>query len=209
MPRAPTLLRAAAAAAAAYTTAAAAAGARTLDGCPCVGECARTIDGFLTPWCYTSPSPPEPPPQAYCGKYSSTRRAYWAECAANVTGSGGFVASHPVTTFSELAGVMATSAVALCAALMGAAGVVAAALTSPRRALPWLPCAALALGGCQGVCVGGPIAAILAFLYLSIPYAIDYEVAVGLGVVVGLLAVYASLGRHARAHAAPHACEYE
>ena len=197
-------------AAAAARRAAAAGGALTLDGCPCVGECARTIDGFLVAWCYTSPpSPPLTVPPAFCGKYSASRRAYWAECVVNVTGAGLGGAAHPVTTFHEMASIMTLSAVALCGALMGAAGVVAAALTSPRRALLWLPCASLVLGGCQGFCVGAPLAVVLAFLYLSIPYAIDYEVAVGLGVVVGLLVVYGSLGRHGRAYAAPHACEFE
>lgn len=178
----------------------------TVDGCECLGDCARTIDGFLTPWCYTSST--DPPPGQYCGKYSQSRRAYWAECVPNVNISG-TTQTRYVTTFSEMSSVMTISSTAICGALYGIAGCVASMLTSPKRTLYWLPFASLLLGACQGFFVGAPFAVILSFLYLSIPYAIDWDVAVALGTALAVLVVYASLGRHQKPFEPPHASEFE
>ena len=177
----------------------------TTDGCPCYGDCARTIDGFFTPWCYTSPTDP-PSDGTYCGKFSSTRRAYWAECIVNVTG----VSEHYfLTTFNDMTTVMLVSSTALCGALYCIAGCIASLLTSPQRTVLWLPLASMMLGACQGFFIGAPFAVILSFLYLSIPYAIDFQVAVSLGLAVAVMVVYLGMGRHHKPFEAPHASEYE
>jgi hypothetical protein len=176
----------------------------TTDGCECLGECKRTLDGFLVAWCYTSVV--DPPPGNYCGKFSASRNAYWAECVVNVTSTN---SGHYLTTFNEMVQVMAVSTTALCGILFGVAGCIASVLTSPRKTALWLPVVSAALGAFQGFFVGAPFAVFVAFLYLSIPYAIDFAVALNLGVAVALLVVYMGLGRHHRPFDAPHPAELE
>ena len=183
-------------------------GAVTVEGCPCLSDCARTIDGFLTAWCYTTLA--DPPAldtgESYCGKWSSSRRAYWSECIVNVTGAN---EHYFLTTFQDMATVMAVSSTAICATLYCLAGCIASFLTSPQKTVYWLPLASAFLGGCQGFFIGAPFAVILSFLYLSIPYAIDFEVTVSLGIAVAVLVVYLGMGRHHKPHEAPHASEFE
>lgn len=186
--------------------AAAQSGAVTVDGCACVGDCKRTLDGFLYSWCYTSGV--DPPPGVYCGRFSPSRRAWWAECEVNVTGAdGGSVAPH-LTTFPAMATTMTVATVATCGVLYCAAGCAASLLISPRRTLLWLPWLAMTLGVCQGLSVGAPFAVIVAFLYLSLPYAIGFDVAVSLGTAVAVLVAYWGLGRHYKPVEPPHASEY-
>ena len=53
---------------------------------------------------------------------------------------------------------------------------------------------------CQALFVAAVFAACIAFLYLSMPYALELPVAVALGVACALMLLYASLGRqYARA----------
>jgi len=171
----------------------------TLHGCLCYGACERTIDSPFVPWCATTASVDEGAAgnvTAACAfaTYSPSRHAYWEACVQNVTGVAA-AATAPLTTFEAMWTTMTGAAVAgtaLAYALMGCA---ASLLTSPRRTLWWLPEAAALFGAAQGLVVGGAFSAVLAFLYLSFPTAIDRSVALALGVAMALLLAYGALGR--------------
>lgn len=171
----------------------------TTHGCLCFGVCERTIDSPFVPWCTTTPSQDEGARgnvTAACAfaAYSPSRHAYWEACVQNVSGVAP-TATVPLTTFEAIWTTMTGAAVAgtaLAYALMGCA---ASLLTAPRRTLWWLPEAAALFGAAQGLVVGGAFSAVLAFLYLSFPTAIDRSVALALGLAMALLLSYGALGR--------------
>lgn len=182
-------------------------------GCVCLGNCDRTIDSPFTPWCYTSDHGITVMPdngQQFCGRYSLARQAFWDECSINVTtGGGGDTGSLHLSTFQDMWSYMTIAATAATAAGYCIMGCIASVVTSPRRTLWWLPISAATLGGCHGFLIGSIFAAIVSFMYLSMPYAINVNVAVSLGMGVAVMLTYGGLGRYSRKAAAPHASEYE
>ena len=179
----------------------------TLGGCECEGDCTRTInfDSLTSPWCYTA----APGPNTSCttARYSATTQRYWDYCSVNATSTSTTV---QLTTLSSMWATMTFSTAAALAAVYGVAGCGAAALASAksRRAIWWVPAAALAFGACQGLLVGGLFAVIVSLMYLSIPSALDLSVAISLGLGLASLLVFASLGRHHQPLVPPHASEY-
>jgi hypothetical protein len=167
-------------------------------GCTCVSACGYS-PATLAPWCQTSTSPPAA--NATCGFFSSPDDYFWDYCTQNTTSSAQSAAL--LRDFSSMWTAVAVPAVAVATVAAAAAGCAAVAHAAPpRAALLWaLPAAAALIGGCHALFVAAAVAAILAFFYLSMPYALELSVAVALGVALGLLLVYASLGRqHAEKH---------
>lgn len=181
-----------------------AAGEATARGCTCYNDCERTLDSLTQPWCDTTPvSPPAGYPT--CGKYSPSRDVWWDECTVNVTSSGQQVY---LTTFDQIWTTITVSATATCASAYLVAGCAASLLTSPKRTIAWLPVTSALLGGCHGFLVGAMFGVVAAFMYLALPYAIDWAVAILLGVGLALLVTYSALGRSFRPFATPHAAEF-
>ena len=104
--------------------------------------------------------------------------------------------------------VITASTVAATSGVYAVAGCAATLLTSPQRTFYWLPCISALFGACHGVIVGDITAAVLAFLYLSIPYALDVSVAISLGLAVALFLTYSALGRQRQPPFSMHASEY-
>jgi hypothetical protein len=171
--------------------------------CACLSTCERTLDSPFVPWCVTSYAASLNATDAgACGSfYSSSRAGFWAPCTVNVTGQaagvGASSAFQPLTTFGGMFVYITAAAAGGCAAAYGAVGLMAALRGSaaPLRALLWMPATAAAAGALHGVFVGAPAAALLAFLYLSLPYAIDAAVAVALGLTLAAFAVFAAASR--------------
>lgn len=177
----------------------------TTSGCPCVGDCLRTLDSLAQPWCTTSQER-IPVGTPGCGpQFSPTLQAYWDYCEPNVTSTQTSVA---LTTFSGMWTVMTISTVIAMSVVYAFAGCMATLLTSPQRTVYWLPCCSALVGACHGVLVGGVTSAILAYMYLSIPYALDSSVAISLGLAVSAFLIYAALGRQPRPPRPLHASEY-
>jgi hypothetical protein len=65
-----------------------------------------------------------------------------------------------------------------------------------------------AIGGCHTLFVSAIFATIVAFLYLSIPFAIELTVAVSLGIGLSVLLLYISLGRQFVKLRPPHPSEF-
>ena len=177
----------------------------TTSGCPCVTPCTRTIDSLAQPWCQTSASPVAASALGCGPSYSPTLQAYWDYCQLNITSTPSDVV---LTTFPEMWSAMTISTVAAMSGVYAVAGCTATMLTSPQRTIYWLPCFSAMIGAFHGIFVGGISAMILAFLYLSIPYALDSSVAVSLGLAVAVFVTYSALGRHRRPALAMHASEY-
>jgi hypothetical protein len=187
-------------------------------GCPCKGSCERTVDSPFQPWCYTSdrPAPAPTVPVAGpggvvpssephpCGKYSVTREAYWAPCTTVVQAETGPV-SLQLTTFTSMWTYMKISTVAATTAAHFVLGCAAAAVTG--KSLLWLPSFTAFLGFCHAFFVGSVFSAAIAFLYLSVPYAVDVRVAVAMGCGLAVLLTYSALGRHHKGAPPPHASE--
>ena len=77
------------------------------------------------------------------------------------------------------------------AAVYGAAGALAARGSStPLKVILWAPAAGAVLGALHGLVVGAPFAALLAFFYMALPYAIDVSVAISLGLALAGIAVF-------------------
>ena len=185
----------------------------TFLGCPCVSACGLGWGGtewsnlHLRAWCYTS-LPNEVPPAntTLCMvSFDAASHRYWDFCVVTVVPGG--PPRTQLHTFTDLVTAMVVSSVVTCSALYCVGGCIASALTSPRRTALWLPLAAMLAGACQGVCVGAPFAVILSFLFLSIPYAVDVEVAVAIGCAIALLVGYWGVGRHYKRADAPHPAE--
>jgi len=189
---------------------------RTLfSNCTCVSECGYSLDSIYTAWCTTTVVNPAPS-QECCGKYSVRMSVCWEECALTVSVRT-TVEPHtwpplqatappppPVTQTSprpalsdlpSMWGTITTSAVGGVMIAYFLAGVMASCLTGARRTLGWLPCAASCLGGCQSFVAASLFSVIASFIYLSLPYAIDFSVGICLGVCVAAMFVYGSLGR--------------
>jgi hypothetical protein len=160
-------------------------------GCECYGACSRSIDSLTQPWCYTSIIDP-PSTTVGCGKYSFVRHAWWDECTVNVTDVTPRIV---LETFDGMWMVITVSATGSMMIFYFLVGCVASYLTSFRRTVLWLPVTAACLGGCEGFLAGAVFAALVAFMYLSIPYAIDLSVSISLGVGLAVILTYASLGR--------------
>lgn len=182
----------------------------TVEGCPCQSACSRTLDYPDVPWCYTSPVPTDLTDNASlanCGRYYSQKKhAYWDACVVNTTNVG-----QHTQTLDTLSGMWATMTVATtasCAAAYCIAGCIASGLISTKRTLLWLPGTALVLGACHGFGIGAVFAVIVSFMFLSIPYAVDFTTIVALGCGLAVLIVYSGLGRHYDRFVAPHTAEY-
>ena len=170
----------------------------SLSGCLCLGECARTIDSPFKPWCVTSRGYNGSATDACGSTYSSARSAYWAYCTVNITNAAAAGVSRiffPLTTFSSIFLYISVPAAAGVSAAYCFAGLVAAfrGSTAPLKTALWLPAAAAAAGALHGIVVGAPTAALIALLYLSLPYAIDAPVAVALGLSISALAVFSAI----------------
>lgn len=182
-----------------------------VSGCKCMGSCERTVDSPFRPWCYTSdrgiPAPITDSSSSssstrtnttlvYCGRYSVSRQAYWDECIiVNSTGTIDQVVQ--LQTFEEMWSYMTISVVGSMALMYTCIGCVSLCWVTPGSGLAvLLPLSAGLFGACQGFFIGAMFAAIVAFIYLSIPYAIDARVAISLGIGLSILLAYTSLGRH-------------
>ena len=193
-------MRLLAAAAAAALLARARAEVAIPSGCLCLTACERTIDSPFVPWCVTSRKQTANATDACGSTWSTSRAAYWSPCAVNATSAADGAAagpSRPLTTFFAMWSYICSAAVAGVAAPYAAAGLFAAArgARAPLKALLWVPAAAALAGAAHGLLVGAPLAALLALLYLSLPYAIDATVAVALGLAIAALAVFVAVGR--------------
>ena len=179
-----------------------------VDGCPCMGRCSRTVDNPYYAWCITSPEPIDNTPNntlLYCGQYDDSRRAYTDACIVNTTGAA---TANTISDFNGLWTTMTISTTLACAAAYGIAGCIASALISAKKTMWWLPAAAVGLGACQGFCIGAVFAVIASFLFLSIPYAMEWSTVVALGIGLAVLIVYGALGRHYDKIVVPHVSEY-
>ena len=176
---------------------------RSNSGCTCLGDCGYSV-GSLSAWCAVNASAAAP-----CGYEVTGPPAYWWDyCTPNVTAAA---ASSPLLAdFSSIWTAVAVPAVALATAAAAGAGCAAAANAAPPRgALLWLlPAAAALVGGCQALFVAAVFAACIAFLYLSMPYALELSVAVSLGVALAAVLIYASLGRQYAERRPPHPSEF-
>jgi hypothetical protein len=182
----------------------------TSSGCACKSSCSRTIDTLTSDtWCATSVSPVAGDDLSLrCGlsRYSPSRREWWDYCQLNVTSS---TPEESLTTLTSVWTVMTASCTAALAAAYGLAGCTATLLTSPQRTFYWLPCTAALIGACHGFAVGGITSLFIAFIFFSMPYTINVQVGVSLGLAIAIFLTYSALGRHREPPAAPHASVYE
>lgn len=194
-------------------------------GCPCISTCSRTIDSPFVKMCTTSEGPTANPAlNRTCGSYSSIRNAYWEACnitsaACNITSAAcadstsSALPRVPLTTFADMWKYICVSAgggVAAVYALVGLALLLLLARTAwdlpssapmrgelvahlVRSPLYWL--AFVLVGGLHGFLPGASLAAILSYMYLSMPYAIDSSVAIILGLMVAAVALFFALNR--------------
>lgn len=181
--------------------------AYTVSGCDCLSECARTIDSPFTPWCYTSPRPPEDDESiVYCGQYSPSRQAYWEECIVP-SGAIGTDKNTHLTTFASMWITMTATTVVTTGAVYLIIGCYASILTA-QRLLFWFPTVMFAIGTIHSLIFGGFFSVIMSFLYLSIPYAIDLSVGIALGIGMAMIILYRAMGRHYEKIASLHLAEY-
>jgi len=174
-----------------------------VSGCDCIGSCERTVDSPFRPWCYTSerglPAPSTSNliniTEIYCGRYSVSRLAYWDECIIiNTTGTSNQVVQ--LQTFEEMWSYMTISIIGSMTFIYSFSSCLTLWYITPGSAIAiFLPLSVGLLGACQGFFIGAMFAAIVAFIYLSIPYAIDARVAISMGIGLSVLLSYTSLGR--------------
>ena len=179
-----------------------------VDGCPCLGACARTIDIPTSPWCFTSPVPTDDTPNntaLYCGSYDPDRVAYRDYCVVNTTGAA---TVRTIDNLPELWATMTVSTTLAVAAAYGIAACAASILISTKRTIWWLPISAIGMGAAQGFSVGAVFAVIVSFLFMAIPYAVEWSTVVALGIGLACLIVYSGMGRHYSVVVAPAAAEY-
>jgi hypothetical protein len=177
----------------------------TLGGCPCTGSCERTIDSPYIAWCATAKPPSwdsnSSDPTCATAVFSASRNAYWENCLQNLTG---VETTTVLTTFSEMWTYITASAVVASAAAYCLMGCAASLLTDPRSTLWWLPELAAVIGAVQGLLVGGVLSVLVSLVYLTMPYAIDRNVAVALGIAVATLISYSALGHYSPKRAQAH-----
>jgi hypothetical protein len=159
-------------------------------GCLCLTTCERTIDSPIDPWCITSYNS-----SATCGSFSASRGAFWQTCTVGArtetTASSANPLFFPLKTFRAVFVYVMVTCVGTVAAVYGAAGALAARGSStPLKVLLWAPAAGAVLGALHGLVVGAPFAALLAFFYMALPYAIDVSVAISLGLALAGIAVF-------------------
>lgn len=134
----------------------------------------------------------EDPP---CGFYSSTRAAYWDYACNNATAP-----QQQLTTASELWATVIESAVVTAVAVYSVFGVflarrVALSLGAPVTAIA--SCVGLvAYGALATFTIAGVVTVPLAQVYLAMPYAVPADVAVSIGLSLGLTAAYFHMGQH-------------
>ena len=184
-------------------------------GCPCLTACSRTIDSPFVKMCTTTSGPAPPVNSTVCGVFNAIRNAYWEACNTTLTelGASTAVSFTTLSTFSAMWFYMCAAAVAGVGsvyALVGLALVLLLARTardphSPapirnlllaglvRSPLAWL--AFVLAGACHGLLPGALLAAILSFVYLCMPYAIDSAVAITLGLTVAAVALFFACNR--------------
>lgn len=174
----------------------------SVSGCPCTGPCQRSIDSPFQAWCPVAGANKTTGCVAY---YSSRRGVKYDLCdtgnSTNTTNAQG------LTTFSAMWWRMTFTCTGTVAAVYASAGLLGAARSAVKAAV-WLPAAAGAFGALLGVFLGGVASALIAVVYLSIPYAIDGSVAIELGVALAVLILWASLARGQGGWSPPHAVEY-
>lgn len=178
----------------------------TLDGCPCLTSCQKTFDSLGSPWCYTSDRVELTNKTMGCGSYSVARQRFWGECTTvvNSTAAGEVAA---LTTFSGVWITVTAATTAATAAAYMLAGCLSIVFVR-KRSMLWFPVVSTLMGGCHGFCFGACFAVAIAFMYLSIPYALDLYTAVALGIGMSVLLLYGSLGRQFVPGVSPHVSEY-
>jgi hypothetical protein len=164
-------------------------------GCSCFTECATSFDS-LVPWCRTSPEDRvsagegPAPGEDRCGTYSLVRGHFWDTCVLRTP--------NLFTTFSEMWTGMVIAAMIAASAVYLFAGVQAwYNLGLPKRALPVLLVGFGAWGGTVAFAASALVSALLAQLYLSLPYSLPPVTAYTLGVSQAVFLVYGHLARGA------------
>lgn len=206
----------------------------TESGCTCLSDCSRTIDSPFVKRCTTSDSPPSSSVNRTCGVFSVLRNAYWDACnstSGNTTAASSSL-DAPLITFWGMWLTMCACAAGIVAgvyALVGLALVVQLARTyyytaqdlhpsAPiknqlmaglvRSPLLWL--GFVLAGGAHGLLPGASLAAVVAYMYLSMPYAINYSVAIVLGATVAAVALFFAWNRGGGAiRTKLHAAQFE
>lgn len=171
-----------------------------------MSTCQRTIDSLTVAWCQTSVFDPPKNSANFtnCGSAFSTSRNYWWDsCVENITAS----TSYYLTDFESMWTTITVSSTGTVATAYLIAGILASFMTATRFLL-WLPLVSAIIGGVLGFIIGSTFAVAISFLYLSIPYAIDFATAILLGVSLGLFLVYSSFGRQFGRYDTLHASEY-
>ena len=192
----------------------------SLTGCLCYSDCARTIDSPFNLICDTSVAA-TPIPKfngTTCGVYNSLHGGYVDYCLYNSTAASGasWSSSIPIVTLTTFWGMWlymcaaAVTGVSVVYALVGLALVLLLVRTArdphspaPIKArltaglvqspLAWL--AFVLAGACHGLLPGALLAAILSFVYLCMPYAIDSAVAITLGLTVAAVVLFFACNR--------------
>lgn len=166
----------------------------TQEGCTCVGDCGQL---FLTSynWCYTEdPTPGAPPPLVpNCGRNWGVAKNWWDYCnnPENITGG-------PVTYLDTAVDMWYHITVVTCmgsALAYFVAGCMACRVIKTKTTYLWLPLVFTMVGSLFAFAVSSASSYMIAAVYLSIPYSIDRDVAIGLGLAQAALLTYAHLGR--------------
>jgi hypothetical protein len=181
----------------------------TQSGCICVGPCSRTITTLTAPWCTTSLSPVSADEifnDCVTSRYSPQLRAWWDYCQVNVTSEA---PEQSLETLTSSWAVMTASTTAALASVYLVAGCTATVLTTPQSTMLWLPCAAALIGACHGALIGGISSLFISLIFFSMPYAINVQVGVSIGLAIAIFLAYAALGRHREPPRALHASVYE
>jgi len=182
-------------------------------GCACLSSCARSIDSPFVKMCTTTLAGASSSANRTCGTYSALRNAFWEACNSTSTESSAPSSSKPLTTFwgmwlhmcasavGGVAGVYALVGLALVLRLARSAGdlhssapiknqLIAGLVRSP---LMWL--GFVLAGAAHGLLPSASLAAIVSYIYLSMPYAIDTSVAIILGFTVAAVALFFAWNR--------------
>mmetsp|Transcript_26977 Transcript_26977/g.93661 ORF Transcript_26977/g.93661 Transcript_26977/m.93661 type:complete len:312 (-) Transcript_26977:214-1149(-) len=156
-------------------------------GCVCQSDCGNLL-GYSYSWCYTSIILSQGKP---CGIAGGT--GYWDYCTDPRASADDSVVTSLSSSHEVWAYVTACTCIG-CAIAYFVAGCMASRILGKWTFL-WLPLVFTMLGTIFAFCVGSISAYFLAGVYFSIPYFIDRDVAIGLGVAQAALITYAHLGR--------------
>lgn len=179
-------------------------GEKTVTGCICVDRCARTIEYIQSPWCNTSPVNP-PANYTGCGKWSASRSRFWDECVPNITTTDDAVL---LKTFPAVWTTITVSACGTSLAGFFLMGCIASLCMPTKMTFFWLPLTTALIGTCHTFIVAAIFSTIIAFLYLSMPYALTAYVGASIGFTLSALLMYNSLGRQHTPMRPPHPSEF-